>query len=285
MQLESFMTLWSFRGTRIEALAQATALGYEGIEGPVPNIDSEGEQFAEKIKNSKSAYIAEIATTGTYVPDRSLSLIDHIDYFQNELERLKKLDLNPRKINCLGGCDAWHLNDSIKFFSETTAIAKHFSIAVSYETHRGRCLFNPWVTKEFVARIPDLPLTLDMSHWDVVCEGMQQSEFDLIDLLSKNIRHIHGRVGYDQGPQVPDPRLGVYLDKTKQYMEIWQKLFLEFQSAERDVFTFTPEFGADGYQYRGLDGKETLVNLSELNFWINQMFKSRVSETTQSALS
>jgi limonene-1,2-epoxide hydrolase len=45
-------------------------------------------------------------------------------------------------------------------------------ISVSHETHRGRALFNPFITAHLLNRFSALHITADWSHWVVVCERL-----------------------------------------------------------------------------------------------------------------
>ncbi len=263
MKLACYFTLWGWKGSAQDAVIYAHSQGFDGIEGPCPAGEKEKHLFADALSNCGMKYIQEIATTGTYVPDRSLSLDDHINYFEQALRSANILD--SQFITCLGGCDAWDLSDSIVFFQETRAIATGLGKDLCFETHRGRSLFNPWICKRICEAMPDIKLTLDLSHWNVVCEGLQESEFDLLCSIIKHIHHIHARVGYDQGPQVPHPKKGVYVNNFLQHLDVWRRAWHAQSLKSREVSSITPEFGVDGYEYRSVDGKIALVDPTQIN--------------------
>ena len=65
----------------------------------------------------------------------------------------------------------------------------------------------------------------------------------LCTIFSSGCRKISDRVGYDHGPQVPDPRAPDWLE----YMDvIWEKAAL----AGVEEITMTPEHGPPNYQVR-----------------------------------
>lgn len=82
-------------------------------------------------------------------------------------------------------------------------------IAIYHETHRGRILYNPWITRDICKVFPTLKLTADLSHWCVVAErifdpasGLDDDWQEILDIVSERTHHIHARVGYEEGPQV-----------------------------------------------------------------------------------
>ncbi len=273
MQLKLFKTLWGFTGSHTEAVKRAKEQGYDGIEGPVPETIHETEQFAELLRQYGLLYIAEVATTGSYVPDRRLSVEDHLIYLEDRIDRLKTLQ--PEFITCLGGCDAWSESDSITFLTTAMDIVAKNNMDISFETHRGRIFFNPWITERIVNKIPSIKLTCDFSHWSVVCEGLQETEEDIIKSLLPNAWHIHGRVGYDQGPQIPDPRTPLFKDDQEKYAEWWSWIWHEHHKQSRKFTTLTPEFGADRYEYFDpVDGRP-LVDVDVINQWMADSMKQR----------
>ena len=55
-------------------------------------------------------------------------------------------------------------------------------------------------------RFPDLKLSCDLSHWVCITERLLTSEGEIIVLAAEHCLHGHARVGYENGPQVADPR-------------------------------------------------------------------------------
>ena len=276
--IKTFKTLWGSTHP-IEIIGEIAANeAFDGIEGPIPKTDLEQQLLAKTIKENNLLYIAEIATTGTFIPDRRLNVSDHLNDLTTQLERICYLE--PLFITCLGGCDAWEESQSIDFFNCAIEITKKFDLDISFETHRGRSLFNPWTTKNLTRLVPSLKLTFDVSHWDVICEGLQESDIEIIRKIAKHGHHIHARVGYDQGAQVPDPSKGKYREQTKKYFEIWKALIDDQIQRGFKLQTLTPEFGPDGYDYRDLEGNRSLVNIEKLNQFINQALKKTFNSTT-----
>jgi len=266
MELRLFKTLWGHDGTLRSAIDQAIAAEFDGVEGAAPDHRSDSLQFKTMLDNAGLFYIAEITTAGTYVPERRASLQDHVDSFSDKLEQ--SLPLEPMFITCLGGCDAWHEDQSIEFFSRCMELASSAGIQVSFETHRSRSLFNPWVTQRIVEQLPEILLTVDFSHWCVVCERLMDSELDVIEAIADNVHHIHARIGYDQGPQVPDPRAPEYEYALRAHQRWWQIIWRSQSERQSNTTTMTPEFGPDGYLHEAPFSREPVADLWQLNQWM-----------------
>lgn len=266
MELKIFKTLWGFTGSYQQAVDIAAEAGMQGIEGPAPQKQEERVAFSQLLNDYHLDYIAEITTAGSYVPDRQATVEQHLDSFKSKLAA--SIDLNPLFITCLGGCDAWPETQSMEFFSSAMELARQAGVTVSFETHRGRSLFNPWVTQRIVEQIPDILLTCDFSHWCVVCERLVDSEMDTIRQIAKNAHHIHARVGYDQGPQVPNPAAPEYQPALKAHQNWWEILWRSQQERGYQVTTMTPEFGPDGYLHEAPFTREPVADLWELNTWM-----------------
>ncbi|MEM9624353.1 MAG: TIM barrel protein [Pseudomonadota bacterium] len=266
MQLKLFKTLWGHDGPFQTAVQQAAAADFTGIEGPAPADPMEANEWLSMLADQQLEFIAEICTAGSYVPDRHASLQQHLDDFAEQLER--SLPMQPLFVNCLGGADAWPEAQSIEFFSQAINMADHAGVQVSFETHRGRTLFNPWVTDRIASALPHIKLTCDYSHWCVVCERLVDTEQPILNNLARHAHHIHARVGYDQGPQVPHPGAPEYATALHAHQSWWEAMWQTQLDRGRTFTTMTPEFGPDGYLHHIPFSDEPVADLWELNCWI-----------------
>lgn len=266
MELKIFKTLWGHEGSLDEAISQAVEARFHGIEGQAPVENEPCARFNDALRCSGLQYIAEITTAGSYVPSRHASLQEHLDDFEKKLE--SSLQLNPIFITCLGGCDAWPEEKSLLFFEKAIRLAESANISICFETHRSRSLFNPWVTDRIVKALPEIKLTCDFSHWCVVCERLMDSEQEVLERISKNAHHIHVRVGYEQGPQVPHPAAPEYQYALRAHQRWWELIWQAQKEQSKSVVTVTPEFGPDGYLHHAPFTNEPVADLWELNRWI-----------------
>lgn len=266
MQLQLFKTLWGFTGSLRQAVEQARDVNMRGIEGPAPENPQDRDMLARFLGQHQRAYIAEITTAGSYVPDRHATLQQHLDSLQHKLEI--SAELNPLFVTCLGGCDAWPEPQSVEFFQRAMELAQACQLDISFETHRGRSLFNPWVTQRIAEQLPDMQLTVDFSHWCVVCERLMDTELEVIHAIAPRVKHVHARVGYDQGPQVPDPRAPEYEYALQAHQSWWEIVWRAQQQRGFVCSTMTPEFGPDGYLHEHPYSRQPVADLWELNCWM-----------------
>jgi hypothetical protein len=66
-------------------------------------------------------------------------------------------------------------------------------------------------------------------------------------LCVKRARHIHGRVGHEEGPQVNDPRAPEWHTPLLAHEAWWKAIIAEHRKAGASHLTFTPEFGPPNY--------------------------------------
>ncbi len=277
MNLHLFKSLWTHVGSLENAVADVRAANFDGLEGPIPPDPADRSVLLE----SAVPFIAEISTgtsPGLYVPSPRATPADHLRDLRASLAAA--LPLQPIKITVLAGSDLWPLSDSIAFLREARAIARDHHPQVSFETHRGRSTFHPLATAAILDAIPELPLTCDFSHWCVVTERTTILD-ELPDLLARcaaNCHHLHARVGYDQGPQVPHPRAPEYADALAAHERWWDAIWTAQERRGDAVTTLTPESGPDGYLHHEPFTQKPVADLWEINRWMGHRQRDRFSQ-------
>jgi len=168
MQLKLFKTLWGFTEDVEVAIRQAIQADFQGLEGAVPANSGLVKRWKSQLGDAGLDFIAEITTAGSYVPDRNAGLQEHLDSLESKLEY--SLMVDPLFITCLGGCDAWPEAKNVEFFSRAMELANAANCIISFETHRGRALFNPWITERIVAQLPEIKL---IRNWKCYTGSLQ----------------------------------------------------------------------------------------------------------------
>jgi sugar phosphate isomerase/epimerase len=276
MKLKVFKTLWGHTGDLADAIAACGQKGFDGLEGPPPDEPSKRLKFRKKLKAAQLDYIAEICTAGSYVPDRLASPAVHLKSLRNQARAA--MECAPLFLTVIAGCDAWSVSQSVDFFGEAMLAARELGVLASFETHRSRSFFNPWTTRDILAQLPELQLTCDFSHWCVVCERLISTEPDVLSLCIQRAHHIHARVGYDQGPQVPNPAAPEYSAALAAHEQWWTQIWRSQLTQGNQVSTLTPEFGPDGYlQCQPFTGKP-VADLVEVNAWMAARQRQRFNE-------
>ena len=280
MELRLFKTLWGHNSDFQSAANRALRAGFQGIEGPAPGDMEQAREYLSLLTDTGLAYIAEITTAGTYVPNRHATLDDHLESLKRKLDQ--SLEMFPEFITCLGGCDAWPEELGLEFFARAMEIADSSDIVISFETHRGRSFFNPWITRRIVEQLPDIKLTCDFSHWCVVCERLIDTEIDVIRAIAPHAHHIHARVGYDQGPQVPHPEAPEYRDALRAHQRWWETIWESQFTRGYAATSMTPEFGPDGYLHEAPFTREPVGDLWQMNQWMANEERGHFDEFIQS---
>ncbi len=276
MELRLFKTLWGHNGSLAEAIAACRPNHFDGLEGQMPATASERSKFRKQMADAGLDYIAEICTAGGYVPDRTSPASEHLESLRRQAAAAT--ECRPLFLTVIAGCDAWSSAQSVDFFGQAVALADESGLTVSFETHRSRSLFNPWITREILQQLPALKLTCDFSHWCVVCERLIDTEPDVIELCAGRAHHIHARVGYDQGPQVPHPAAPECQDALAAHERWWTQIWRRQLARGMAVSTLTPEFGPDGYLHCLPFTGAPVADLVQVNTWMAERQKRRFAE-------
>ncbi|WP_193211781.1 sugar phosphate isomerase/epimerase family protein [Luteolibacter marinus] len=261
MKLIRAVSCWGNQASPVEALGLACEWGFEAVEGPAEVI--------REIAGEGMELIAEIVTgcdSGSYVPGLKVTPDEHLEDFRRKLDLA--LDAEPLRITTMAGSDFWDFPTACRFFEDLLGIAEQRGAKVCIETHRARPTFHLARTRRFLEELPNMKLTLDVSHWCVVCERLMPGEVEWMESIQAKVGHLHTRVGYDQGPQVPDPRVERYGAELAAHLECWKRIAERHQDKGAEFFTVTPEFGPDGYLQSEPSSGRPAADLREINRWI-----------------
>ena len=277
MKTTLFKTVWGHEGTFPEAVELAREAGFGGIEAPAPLVEEKCQEFFTHLESGGLKWIAEVSTCtpeGVFVPEPGKSAADHLVSLEDGIFR--SLEGNPVFINTMGGYDAWGFDEAMAFHEGVLDLEQKHGIAISVETHRGRYSHNPWLFRDIMKRLPGLKITCDFSHWCVVTERLiLDEEPEILNLAAKHAHHIQPRVGYAQGPQVPDPRAPEYEYAVAAHERWWDNVWDSMCARGFDEVTMTPEFGPDGYLQAAPFTQVPAADLWEVNRWIGHRLKGR----------
>jgi sugar phosphate isomerase/epimerase len=268
-------SLWGYDGDLDGAIRRARAHGFDGLEA---NLDHgafrghEPEAVVERLQQEGLALIVEIVTGGDYVPALDCGPEQQLAELERQLARCHRLQ--PLRITVISGSDSWPPAQRDPFLDRAIALAATASAPVSFETHRSRCLFNPWAMPDLLARHPALRLTADLSHWCCVSERLMEPHLAPVQAMADRVDHIHARVGHAQGPSVAHPFAPEAAAALAAHRDCW-RLFLQHQLARRHPQpTITPEFGPDGYlprlPYTAMPVADLLAINTAMAHWIRQ---------------
>jgi sugar phosphate isomerase/epimerase len=250
-------------------LKQIAEAGYDGVETWLPDA-AEENRFKELLEQYHLAVIIQIFTCEKPYPDSAEA---HIASFAEQVERAATF--RPVSINAHSAKDAMPYDELLKFFEQAIRIEKQFRIPIGHETHRGRATYTPWRTARLLQELPDLRLVADFSHWCTVCESLLPDQHENVMLACRHAIHIHGRVGYDQGPQVPDFRAPEFEEALLRHEQWWEEIVNHHRSIGSAFLTFTPEFGPAPYMHTLPYTQQPVVDLWEICLAMAQRFRMK----------
>jgi len=190
----------------------------------------------------------------------------HLISLREQIEEC--LDSSPLFINAHTGSDGWTLAEAEEFYSLVAEMEKEFDLNISHETHRSRYFGNPWNTKQILDLFPYLQLTCDFSHWVCVTERLLQDCTGILSQAANHCLHIHARVGYEEGPQVPDPRAPEWAEHLRAHEDWWRMIWEAQRARPLQASTLTPEFGPSPYMQTIPYTQKPLADLNEICDWI-----------------
>ncbi len=270
MELLLMRHLWGVLEPWEQAFPKFKAAGYHGIDA-LPPDPQDLDRFRGLLNDYGFAFILQVLTTGETVAE-------HVASFQQQVEAGKAL--SPILIGCHGGRDAWSEHESEQFFERVLQLEREIGIPVGHETHRGRILYNPWVTSRMLDRFPDLKLVCDFSHWTCVAERLLRDQTDIIRQCAERCIHLHARVGYEEGPQVPDPRAPEYHYCLEAFERWWQLIWDAQEARGLAVSPLTPEYGPPGYLHTLPYTRQPVADLWEICDWQARRAAERFAQRT-----
>jgi hypothetical protein len=218
-------------------------VGYEALEFCLQLVPDR-TQCLRFLKDESFQWVPQILSHGIELGG---SVREHLDSLREQMEEC--VDLEPLFFNAHSGADTWSLAEAEDFYSQAVDLEKKIGIALSHETHRRRYFGTPWRTAHILRRLPSLRITCDFSHWVCVCERLLPDLGETISLAAQHCHHIHARVGYAEGPQVPDPSAPEYAAELASHEAWWEQIWQSQKDRGYSQSTLTPEFGPPPYMH------------------------------------
>jgi len=245
------------------------SMGYEALEGSSRTV-LDASLLRRTLKREKFGWIAQVFSN-MFVPGGTVQ--QHLLSLRSQIDEC--FEAEPLFFNCHSGSDAWSGAEAEDFYGAVLEMEKEIGVALSHETHRARYFANPWNTREILNRFPELKLTCDLSHWVCIAERLLQDCNDIIDLCAAHCHHIHARVGYEEGPQVPDPRAPEWSAHLEAHEAWWSKIWNAQQARGFQSSSLTPEFGPPPYLHTAPYTQQPVADLNSICDWMAQRERDR----------
>jgi hypothetical protein len=254
--------------------SKVIAENYGGIEMPIPSNNSFKDEFIRafsevKEKNNDFIFIA---------PQLTSPGVDSVDTYISKIKNkfIELAEFNPIFINSHSGKDYYSFEDNCRVIDAAINMSQKIGIPIYHETHRGRFSFHAPTLLPYLKKFPELELVGDLSHFCAVSESLLEGQGEIIEQIIPHISHIHARVGFEQGPQVNDPRAPEWSAHLEKFIGWWQQILDYKKSINQSYFTITPEFGPAPYMPLEPYSKKPVANQWEINTFMMNTLKQKL---------
>ncbi len=272
LRLDLYRSLWGVTTPIEQLFPTLRASGYVGIESRIPP-GGERDRFRSLQQASGLSLIGILSTSGN-------SPAEHVESLAKQTEELAAF--GAIQITAQSGRDDWSLAESIEFYQRAIEWERTVSIPVAHELHRGRTFFNPWVTRDVLREVPGVRLCVDYSHWVCVAERLLDDADPILAMCAERAIHIHTRVGYEEGPQVPDPSAPEYSTHLAAHERWWQQIFQTQKALGRESITATPEYGPPNYLHTLPHSNRPVAELDRIVEWSAKRVREQFDRIAES---
>jgi sugar phosphate isomerase/epimerase len=271
MKILFFCPLWGSADIPFrEFLKKVKLSGFDGVEFSLPMDNGEREDMISAIRQEDLLFIGQHWETIT---------VDFMEHKKEYLDRLYNLASGkPLLIDSQTGKDFFTFEQNMELIRSATDFTSETGIQVAHETHRGKFSFAAHITKLFLESYPGLRICADFSHWCNVAESLLEDQSEAMDLAIARTDHIHARVGFQEGPQIPDPRAPEWRKVLGRHMSWWDRIIRRATDENREFFTITPEFGPYPYMTILPHTRKPISNQWDINVSMMQLLKERYQD-------
>lgn len=258
-----------------EFFSNVKSAGYDGVETWMPVQEAE----RKKLMRLASEYKMQLVSHQHQAAGSS------INEFCRSFEYYLHLSAacNPLHINSHSGKDYFSPDEQLQVIDTAANFSIKYNIAVLHETHRGRIFFSPGNAASIFAARPDVSITADFSHWVCVAENLQLTGFEApLKKAINNAAGIHARVGFEEGPQIADPRLPVWEKEMTVFLGWWDDILQQAAAKGKEDFVITPEFGPAPYMWHIPPANQPVASQWEINKYMLQLLLKKYGATNNS---
>jgi len=267
MEIKILCPVWGHEQLPIEEFAlKVKEAGFDGLDTWVPEDRTERTRLHRSIKDLGLVWVSHQHQA------RGSDARAFADSFRRYLEMSAEGD--PLLINSHTGRDYFSMKQNLSLIDVANAFAKETGLVVAHETHRGRVGYHPAVAMDyFTAR--QFPITADLSHWVCTTESLLENFGEAVDEAIGRTVHIHARVGFEEGPQIGDPRAPQWQYAVDRFFLWWDRMVESRRRAGAGVLTITAEFGPPPYLPVIPFSGEPVADQFTINRYMKDLLRSR----------
>lgn len=270
MNLQFFCPRWGSEHLPYEAFFEKVKeAGYDGVEMALPLDEDERDEMVALMKQYGLLLIGQhwecsLSATENYEAD-----------YERYLRNLAAV--KPLFINSQSGKDFFSQEHNVQIIRLADRIAEETGVNIVHETHRGKFSYAIGMMADYLKVLPDLRLCADFSHWCVVSESLLEApeQEAMLKEIFPRVDHIHARVGFQQAPQISEPKAPEFQEALNRHLTWWDSI-VEIHAAQgKAQLTITPEFGPAPYMPQLPFVQKPLTNQWEANLFMMQLLRER----------
>ncbi|WP_316847174.1 hypothetical protein [Pedobacter psychrodurus] len=248
-------------------LDKVRAAGYHGVDTWVPTQHKEKQLLFNYLQKHQMYSVAhQHQATGKTFSQFCKS-------FAKNLNECAEAD--PLLINSHTGKDYFSFQQNLALLDIANEFTDKTGVRVAHETHRGRFGYSPQMLDDFFKSDSPFLLTADFSHWVCVTESMLEHFGPQLKRAIGVSRHIHARFGYEQGPQVPDPRDPRWEYVKRKFFKWWDEIVAINVKINTPILPITTEFGPHPYMINMPFTEQALTDQFEVNLYLKELISTR----------
>lgn len=243
--------------------------GFRAVEIYLKSLKESIQQIQDLIARNDMLLVGQILTEGkTYQ--------EHIDSLKSQFDLAYKL--TPLIINAHAGRDIFAFEENIAIYKTLISLSNNSGIPIYVETHRGRPTYSVIETIKYLNELPELQITADFSHWTVVHESDLSDQGDALNLAIERSRYIHARLGFQESPQINDPRAPEWGGILELFFGWWERIIKKNISKGTNILIMTPEFGPPGYMPTLPYTNLPIADPWEVNVYMKNLISQRIMD-------
>tara|TARA_B100000809_G_scaffold204793_1_gene206272 strand:- start:9114 stop:9929 length:816 start_codon:yes stop_codon:yes gene_type:complete len=269
MKVKFFCPFWGSENLDyLTFLNKVKEAGYDGVEIILP-YDAQQKLIIKK--EAEKLNLEIITLWGGVLEGEGFE--ESIRIYEEHLRNA--CSIHPKFVNIQTGKDYFSFEENLKFIALADEISKETGVKIIHETHRGKFSFAAHITKTFLLHLPDLRITADFSHWCNVAESLLEDQQESVALAISRSDHIHARIGFAEGPQIPDPRTPEWSSTLDVYFKWWDDIIKLKKTQGSSEFSITPEFGPFPYMTMMPYTQQPITSQWDINLFMKNLLTKR----------
>jgi sugar phosphate isomerase/epimerase len=268
MEIKMLAPLWGHESQDITTFCRRIKeAGYDGIDTGLPDDPTIQKKLFDALQQEELLLVSH---------QYQASGADFEAFKKSFREYLKfSAQGGPILMNCHTGKDYFSFSQNLELIDIAAEFTAKTGLLVAHETHRGRVGFHPAEMQQYFDARPELVITADLSHWVCTSESFLENFKHTVEVAIARTRHIHARVGFEEGPQIPDPRAQEWKYALDHFLGWWDRMVEGRRQAGQSLLTITTEFGPPPYLPMIPFKNEPVADQFEINLFMKDLLRQR----------